>query len=128
MCGRTRPPEQVGQITKATDVVKENADRFDERIRRVMWGLIVGGVHFPGDTEAGRLLAKDLIDRRRESRGMDGRCCRGRATRGARGFRRPGCSNARWVSLFDSRTDPLCDSKLLEASRLNLGRQRGLAS
>lgn len=36
-------------------------DAFDEKIHRVMWGRIVGGVHFPSDTEAGRLLAKDVM-------------------------------------------------------------------
>lgn len=36
---------------------------FEERIRRVMWGRVVGGVHYPTDTEAGRLLAKDLVSK-----------------------------------------------------------------
>ncbi len=38
-------------------------DAFDEKIHRVMWGRIVGGVHFPSDTEAGRLLAKDVMEK-----------------------------------------------------------------
>ncbi len=41
----------------------EHAEALDRQIRRVMWGRIVGGVHFPSDTEAGRLLAKDVVDK-----------------------------------------------------------------
>lgn len=41
----------------------EHAAEFDEKIHRVMWGRIVGGVHFPSDTEAGRLLAKEVMDK-----------------------------------------------------------------
>jgi len=40
----------------------DRADKCDEMIHRVMWGRIVGGVHYPSDTEAGRLLAKDVVD------------------------------------------------------------------
>jgi acid phosphatase (class A) len=43
---------------------------FDEKIHRVMWGRIVGGVHFPSDTEAGRLLAKDLVSKLVETPAM----------------------------------------------------------
>lgn len=39
----------------------EHSQRFEEMIRRVMWGRIVGGAHFPSDTEAGRLLAKHVV-------------------------------------------------------------------
>lgn len=39
----------------------ERAEVLDKQTRRVMWGRIVGGVHYPTDTEAGRLLAKDVI-------------------------------------------------------------------
>ncbi len=41
----------------------DKADGFDEMTHRVMWGRIVGGVHYPTDTEAARLLAKDVIDK-----------------------------------------------------------------
>lgn len=40
-----------------------HASEFDEKTHRVMWGRIVGGVHFPSDTEAGRLLARDVISK-----------------------------------------------------------------
>lgn len=45
----------------------EHADAFDSKIRRVMWGRIVGGVHFPSDTEAGRLLAQDVVNKMLET-------------------------------------------------------------
>jgi acid phosphatase (class A) len=41
----------------------EHAEEFDARIHRVMWGRIAGGVHFPSDTEAGRLLARSVMDK-----------------------------------------------------------------
>lgn len=43
---------------------------FDEKTHRVMWGRIVGGVHFPSDTEAGRLLAKDVMAKLLETPAM----------------------------------------------------------
>ena len=39
-----------------------HAEEFDAQIHRMMWARIVGGVHFPSDTEAGRLLAKEVVD------------------------------------------------------------------
>ncbi|MEI7909728.1 MAG: phosphatase PAP2 family protein [Verrucomicrobiota bacterium] len=39
----------------------QHAADCDRMIHRVMWGRIVGGVHFPSDTEAGRLLAKEVV-------------------------------------------------------------------
>ncbi len=47
-----------------------HAAGFDEKIHRVMWGRIVGGVHFPSDTEAGRLLAKDVMDKMLKTKPM----------------------------------------------------------
>jgi len=47
-----------------------HAAEFDEKIHRVMWGRIVGGVHFPSDTEAGRLLAKDVMDKMLATKAM----------------------------------------------------------
>lgn len=41
----------------------EQAGKFDDMTHRVMWGRIVGGVHYPSDTEAGRLLAKDVVEK-----------------------------------------------------------------
>ncbi|RYG55363.1 phosphatase PAP2 family protein [bacterium] len=46
-----------------TAAFPEHAAQFDEMIHRVMWGRILGGVHYPSDTEAGRLLAKDVVDK-----------------------------------------------------------------
>ncbi|WP_200273093.1 phosphatase PAP2 family protein [Luteolibacter pohnpeiensis] len=46
-----------------TAAFPEHAEQFDEMIHRVMWGRVIGGVHYPSDTEAGRLLAKDVIDK-----------------------------------------------------------------
>ncbi|RYG75553.1 phosphatase PAP2 family protein [bacterium] len=46
-----------------TAAFPEHSAQFDEMIHRVMWGRILGGVHFPTDTEAGRLLAKDVVEK-----------------------------------------------------------------
>lgn len=46
-----------------TAAFPEHAEEFDARIHRVMWGRIAGGVHFPSDTEAGRLLARSVMDK-----------------------------------------------------------------
>lgn len=47
-----------------------HAVEFDEKTHRVMWGRIVGGVHFPSDTEAGRLLAQDVVEKMLKTRSM----------------------------------------------------------
>ena len=41
----------------------EYSAALDKQTHRVMWGRIVGGAHFPSDTEAGRLLAKHVVDK-----------------------------------------------------------------
>ena len=41
----------------------ERAVQCDEMTHRIMWGRIVGGVHYPSDTEAGRLLAKVVMEK-----------------------------------------------------------------
>ncbi|RYX80944.1 phosphatase PAP2 family protein [bacterium] len=46
-----------------TAAFPEHSAQFDEMIHRVMWGRILGGVHYPSDTEAGRLLAKDVVEK-----------------------------------------------------------------
>jgi acid phosphatase (class A) len=53
-----------------TAAFPEHAAQFDEMIHRVMWGRIVGGVHFPSDTEAGRLLAKDVVGKMLQTEAM----------------------------------------------------------
>ncbi|MES2705960.1 MAG: phosphatase PAP2 family protein [Verrucomicrobiota bacterium] len=44
-----------------SEAFPEHAAALDARIREVMWGRVVGGVHFPTDTEAGRLLARAAV-------------------------------------------------------------------
>ena len=41
----------------------ELAGALDRQTHRMMWGRIAGGVHYPSDTEAGRLLAQELVRR-----------------------------------------------------------------
>ncbi|MBP7951192.1 MAG: phosphatase PAP2 family protein [Verrucomicrobiales bacterium] len=48
----------------------EHAEALDARIHRVMWGRVVGGVHYPTDTEAGRLLAKHVVEKLLETPAM----------------------------------------------------------
>lgn len=44
-----------------SEAFPEHAAELDANVRKVMWGRIVGGVHFPSDTEAGRLLARAAV-------------------------------------------------------------------
>jgi acid phosphatase (class A) len=53
-----------------TAAFPDHADDFEKIIRGMMWGRIVGGVHYPTDTEAGRLLAKDVVDKLLETPAM----------------------------------------------------------
>ena len=48
----------------------EHAAAFDASIHRMMWGRIIGGVHYPTDTEAGRLLAKDVVGKMLKTKAM----------------------------------------------------------
>lgn len=43
-------------------IMPERRAALFQRAREVAWGRIVGGVHFPTDLEAGRLLAKDVME------------------------------------------------------------------
>jgi acid phosphatase (class A) len=44
-----------------TEAFPQHAEALDANVRKVMWGRIVGGVHFPSDTEAGRLIGKETV-------------------------------------------------------------------
>lgn len=44
-----------------SEAFPRHAAELDANVRKVMWGRIVGGVHFPSDTEAGRLLARAVV-------------------------------------------------------------------
>lgn len=44
-----------------SEAFPEHAEALDAKVREVMWGRIVGGVHFPSDTEAGRLLGRAVV-------------------------------------------------------------------
>lgn len=48
----------------------EHAQALDKQIHRMMWGRIVGGAHFPSDTEAGRILAKDVVEKMLKTKAM----------------------------------------------------------
>lgn len=44
-----------------SEAFPQHAEALDANVRKVMWGRIVGGVHFPSDTEAGRLLGQATV-------------------------------------------------------------------
>ncbi|RYD36684.1 MAG: phosphatase PAP2 family protein [Verrucomicrobiaceae bacterium] len=44
-----------------SEAFPEHAAELDANLRKVMRSRIVGGVHFPSDTEAGRLLARAVV-------------------------------------------------------------------
>jgi acid phosphatase (class A) len=48
----------------------EKAEAFDIAVREAMWGRIAGGVHFPSDTEAGRILGQAIVKKMLESPDM----------------------------------------------------------
>lgn len=48
----------------------DKADEFEKAIREAMWGRIAGGVHFPTDTEAGRILGQAIVKKMLESPDM----------------------------------------------------------
>jgi acid phosphatase (class A) len=50
----------------------EKAKGFDHQIHEVMWCRVIGGVHYPSDTEAGEILGEAIAEKMLESKDMEG--------------------------------------------------------
>jgi len=49
------------------EIFPERRDALIDRAHRAAWGRVIGGVHFPSDVVAGRLLARAYVDEARKS-------------------------------------------------------------
>lgn len=49
------------------DVFPDRSAELFTRAHRVVWGRVIGGVHFPSDTVAGRVAAAAIVDELRKS-------------------------------------------------------------